>query len=72
MMCSQSVTVNYSEKNMGKMVTVCSSLQKFCVRFYCNNKILDNNTTDIPDCSHISPLVSLMIQIIYPTDVLSH
>jgi hypothetical protein len=36
------------------------SLQKFCIGFYCNNKIQDENTTDIPECLHICPPLSIV------------
>ena len=35
------------------------AFQKFCVWFYCNNKILDKNTIDIPECIHICPLLNV-------------
>jgi len=36
------------------------SYQKFCVWFYCNNKIQDNNNTDIPECLHKCPLLNVL------------
>jgi hypothetical protein len=46
-------------------IVLLGPFQKFCVWFYCNNKILDKNTIDIPECLNICPLLNVITSTVH-------
>jgi len=56
------ICVNIKERGEGRgaETQVGGQLQKCCVRYYRNNEMYSNTTIDIPEYSHVCPLLHVI------------